>query len=234
MKKTKLFAFALISFIAVNLVSCSSDDDAAAEPTPNAPSEFDYYPSAINNQWVYIVNGTTQPPLKMVSYDLVNGNNYFTFGAQAGSAASATTRIRKSGSDYYSRMETITTQPSGTTPGTSTTGTEFILLKDNLPVNDTWHEIYSQTTSYTNGAAPITTDYDVTSKIIAKDISYTVGGITYTNVIKMQRATSYSNSLGSGYSSSYYWFSKGVGPIRIETITGFGTTNQELASHIIN
>lgn len=235
MKKTKILSFALISFIALNLVSCSSDD-AASAPTPNPTSTLNYYPSAINNQWVYITNGVQQPPLKMVSYDAVNGNNYFTFSAQpSGSGATATSRIRTSGSDYYIRVENITTAASGPTPGSTTTGSETILLKDNLPVGGTWNASYDQTTTYTDPMyPPVTINFDVTSTIIDKDISYVVGGITYTNVIKMQRAVTYTSAMFFGYSSTYYWFSKDVGPIRIETVSGSGTTNQELASHIIN
>ena len=241
MKKTKIISFVLISFIALNLVSCSSNNDDASVPTPNpipnATSTLNYYPSAINNQWVYITNGVQQSPLKMVSYDAVNSNNYFTFSAPVGGGPSATSRIRTVGSDYYMRIETITTAASGATPGSTTTGSETILLKDNLAVGNNWTASYDQTTTYTNSSIPpVTIHYDVTSTILSKDITYVVGGVTYTNVIKMERNVSYADAGGtfSGYYSSDYWFSKGVGPIRIETISGSGTTNQMLASYIIN
>ena len=195
-----------------------------------APVTSDYWPTAINNQWVYSMGGTMQEPVKIVSTNVIDGKTYFTFAAPT-SGATATQRIRKSNGDYYIKLEDITIPASGGLPASTTTGNETIYLKDNLPVGGTWTNSYNQTTTYTGIPTAITMAFTITSTIEEKNVSLTVNGETYTDVIKVKRVTSstlmgtVSNSIG------YYWYAKDVGPIQVENP---GYPMQILESYILN
>src|SRR5690606_21518793 len=135
----------------------------------------DYWPAELDNQWVFSRNGTTQPPMKMISINSIEGQIYYTFSPQSGTSAggvtapAVTTRLRKSGADYYMRVEDFTTEATGNIPGSTTTGSETILLRDNLPVGATWTSTYTQTTTYTNPVFPVVAmDFEVIGTIMEK------------------------------------------------------------------
>ena len=91
---------------------------------------------------------------------------------------------------------------------------EFIFLKDNVPVNTTWS---SGTVSGTiNNGTPLTARVDC--MILETGASVTVGGIPYTNVIKVRN--SYFGGLNGATPTEAYrieqWFAKGVGLVRYQ------------------
>lgn len=192
-------------------------DAVGVTPTPTG----DYWPTAIGNQWVWSVGGVDQEPYAIVSTDVVGGFSYYTF-APPSQPNTAVTRIRKSGGNYYIKTEQVThVTPM---PGT-TTGNEVIILKDNVAVGATWTDSWVQTTTYT-GFPPITLNISVVCTIEAKDVTAVVNGVTYTNVIKVNRVT----TAGTDVYNGSYWFAKDIGPIQI---VNFGNT-QELESYIVN
>lgn len=206
--------------------NCSATDNSSwAGPITVAAvggaTTGDYWPRAVGNQWIYNVGGVAQDPFVMISTDVVNGLNYFTFNTpdQPNTAA---TRLRKLGSDYFIKTEQIT--HTGQFTGT-TTGNEVIILKDNLAVGGTWTDSFVQTTSYT-GLQPIVLNISVLNTIEAKNVTAVVNGTTYTNVIKTTRVTTVGNDVYNGA----YWFAKDIGPIKIVN----GTNIQELASYDLN
>lgn len=253
MKKIKLITAVLVFFAAFNLTSC---DNEPIDPAINlnnggnnggntgggGTTTGDYWPAALNNQWVFNLNGVQQTPMKIVSINAINGNTYYTFNQQTGSGGtgtsgtSATIRLRKTNGDYYIKVEDIVTPAqAGGIPGSTTTGSETILLKDYLAVGGTWTSSYTQTTTYTDPSFPvISLGFVIDASIVEKNISLTVNGAVYTDVIKVkyvQNVTSFGQTTSS---INYYWFSKNVGPIKITNEFGTDTYNQELASYILN
>lgn len=181
----------------------------------------DYWPTAIGNQWVWNLNGVEQDPYAIVSTNTIGGFSYYTFTTPV-QPNTATTRIRKASGNYYIKTEQVThVTPM---PGT-TTGNEVIILKDNVPVGGTWTDSFVQTTTYT-GMSPITLNISIVCTIEAKDVTVTVNGTTYNNVIKVNRVT----TAGTDVYNGSYWFAKNIGPIRVQNMTNI----QELESYIVN
>ncbi|MBC7605434.1 MAG: hypothetical protein H7199_00525 [Burkholderiales bacterium] len=183
----------------------------------------DYWPTAINNQWVFDLNGATQAPLKIVSSDIVAGNTYYTFQPIVG-PASATVRIRKVNGDYYYRTEDVVTA------GAVTSGSETIILKDYLPVNGSWTNSFSQTTTFVS-IPPVVINISIVSTILEKNSTVTVNGQNYTNVIKVKRVqTATGASIPVSTTTGFYWYAKDIGPVKVAN----GTDIQNLESYLLN
>lgn len=195
------------------------------------PVTSDYWPLALNNQWVYSLSGTVQPAMKVVSIDVIEGKTYHTMagGASVG-GATATQRVRKVNGDYYVRIEAITTPATGGVPAGTTSGSETIYLKDYLEVGGSWTNNYTQTTTYT-GIPPVSMNVSVVSTIEEKNVSLTVLGETYPTVIKVKRVMTSTLMGMDSVSTSYYWFAKDVGVVRVENP---GYAPQLLESYILN
>jgi hypothetical protein len=231
-------------FSAVIFTSCTvepyegpmpSSGDSTNNGGNGNSSTTDYWPSAINNQWVFSLNGVNQAPLKMVSVDVIGGNSYYTFNSQSNGGASQVTRLRKSNGDYYLKSEDVIVAAQGGMPGSTSTGTERILLKDYLAVGGTWTADYVQTTTYTDPIYPVvTTDFNIVSTILEKGSTLNVNGQTFNDVIKVKVVQNITFSGQSSVSTSYYWYAKNVGPIKIETTSGTTTYIQDLVSYILN
>lgn len=231
-----------------SLNSCGPDEplDPAliANTNPSNPgsggsSSGDYWPTAVNNQWVFKMDGVLQDPMKMISMNTISGNTYYTFNQQSGTGVgasiTATSRLRKSNGDYYIKMENVSSPAQGGIPGFTMTGYETIFLKDYLAVGGTWTDKYTQTTTFTDPIYPvISLDFDIVATVMEKNSSITIAGRNYTDVIKIKYIQ---KTTGLGQTStvtSYYWYSKNVGPIKITSESGGQTTIQELASYIVN
>lgn len=256
MKKSNIISMMVMMVGIFSLVSCSEveplDPAIVVNPNPTNPnnpnnpgnpgtSTGDYWPAALNNQWVFERNGATQPPMKIVSINSIDGHTYYTFDPQSGTSAggvtasAVTTRLRKTGADYYMRVEDFTTEPTATIPGSTTTGSETILLRDNLPVGGTWTTTYTQTTTYTNPVFPVVTmDFVVTGTIMEKGIEVAVAGETYTDVIKTKYVQNTTLMGQTTTTTSYYWFAKDIGPIRMVTETDPVDYDSVLISYILN
>jgi len=251
MKNIHLLSTVILMFSAISFTSCSDiepiDPNIIITPTPNPedpdnPSEpllGDYGPAALNNEWVFKQNDVLQPPMKIISVNSIDGKTYYTFNAMsaAGNGAGATTavtRLRKSGSNYYLKLDDFVTEAAGAIPGSTTTGSETILLKDNIAVGGSWVTSYTQTTTYTATYPPISLDIQVTGTIMEKDISLTVRDETYTDVIKTKYVQKVTTSSGISETTTYYWFAKGIGPVKTSSESAGALYNSELVSYTIN
>lgn len=208
--------------------NCSSTDHSSWVGPINVTAvgvlpEGDYWPTAIGNQWIWNMNGVPEDPFAIVSTNAINGFTYYTFTTPT-QPNTGLSRIRKANGNYYIKTENIVHQTPF--PGT-TTGSETIMLKDYLDVGGTWTDTFSQTTTYA-GMNPITVDVSVTCTITAKNVTETVNGTTYNNVIKVDRVMTTMGTTLNGY----YWYAKDVGPIKI--MNGNGAYLQELESYIVN
>lgn len=205
-------------------------------------STGDYWPTALNNQWVFKQDGVVQAPMKMISINSINSNTYYTFDQLFGSSSSGTTagvvsRLRKNSGDYYIKIEDFTFDTGLGISGTLT-GYEMLILKDYLNAAQTWSGTFTQTATFT-GLPSTTQTTNYSGVILEKNASVTVNSHNYTNVIKVKITQSVS-VMGVVDSNvvTEYWFSKDIGPIKAVTIStdsdGTETITNELESYIVN
>jgi hypothetical protein len=143
-----------------------------------------------------------------------------------GTGFSATAWTRKANGSYYYKVNTASTTFTVTIP-------ELIIFKDNLNVNQTWNESVTQITNVSgmNIESQVTT----VGKILEKNISLTINGTVYNNVIKSEliKTTAVQGS-SNQVDKNTYWFASGVGPIKIINEINGTTITQELNSKVIN
>lgn len=223
-------ALFLTLFIAtLSLLSCENEP-TDMEPAQN--STGDYWPTAVDNQWVLNQNGS-DITMKIISSENTNGGTYYKFNQMAGMneslSADASVWLKKNKGDYYIKMDDITID-LGEIKGVMT-GYEFIILKDYLDVNETWSGTYSQTTTYNlEGVPAIKTTINYKGTILEKGNSLVVNGTTYTNVIKFrihQEVTMMDQPANSV--DADYWVSKNVGIIKMSS----GGSDTQLVSYIV-
>ena len=80
---------------------------------------------------------------------------------------------------------------------------------------------------------PTTVTY--TGKIIARDATEVINGVTYTNVIKMtmNAVTNVDGEINNVFSE--YWFAKDIGPIKyFELIDDVVTNERTLIDYVLN
>lgn len=190
----------------------------------------DYWPAAINNTWTLQQNGSNLPPMKIVSTETIGGNLYYKFAPQSANGATNNNYLRKSGGAYFLKTSDTSLNISGLT-GTQT-GYEFTILKDNVALNGTWNGSYTQTTTYT-GIPAITQSTDYTGTILAKDVTETVNGVTYPNVIKVNIHQETTSPGSLSIVNTEYWFAKNVGIIKSKTFAGSGIYTSILVSYTL-
>lgn len=259
MNKIKLLASLVVLFCTFTLVSCDNEpidpsidllafnDDGSGNGNGNGngggTSSGDYWPTALNNQWVYKRDGVLQSPSKIISINSINGFTYHTFDSflgqsSSGTTAAATTRVRKNSGDYFYKLDDFNITLGGGLTGVQT-GFEFPIFKDYLEVGQSWSGSYTQTTTYNNPIIPsVSQTVNYIGTILARDISITVNGDTYDNVIKMRLVQNYDYDASSGLPdmtvTNEYWFAKEVGVVKGTNQTTSGTSTFELDSYILN
>lgn len=252
MKKIKiLFAF-LTMFSAMIFVSCETEpvdpvlnENQGENPGTNpGTSEGDYFPMAVNNQWVFSDNGVAMEPMKIVGTETVNSSTYykvdqfFTNAGTAGLTGSAKMLLRKNGGEYSVRVSVQIPEEEGVSITVSPF--EFTFLKDNLAAGATWTQDVTQTTTMELPGTPIppvVMTIKFTGTILEKNVTAEVNGETYNDVIKVkltQQVMASPTTPSDIEISTEMWFSKNIGPIKSQTNEGGVNTNQVLESYIIN
>ncbi|SFQ61216.1 hypothetical protein [Flavobacterium akiainvivens] len=202
--------------------------------TDNGTSEGDYWPFALNNEWVFDSTGEEVSPMKIIGTETIDGVQYYkmnyAFTDSGNEELTGTTDVylRKEGGTYYQRVVTYIPEENGMSM--TVTPYEFVMLKDYLEVGETWTHTVSFTTSYEMIDMPdfpmpipdITTEITMDGTIMEKGATVTVNGTTYNDVIKQKIVQTVSMEVpGSSETietsvTSYVWFAKDVGPIRSE------------------
>jgi hypothetical protein len=208
-------------------------DDNGGNDDEGGVSTGDYWPMAINNQWVFSQNGINQQPMNITGITQVSGNSYYVYDnlfgvSTSGQQFSGLIATRKSNGVYYYRVE-INIPGEGGNPSISVSPLEIIVLKDFLEVNQTWTQNLNQVTTIT-GVPPVTTQVQITGKILERDASLLVGTTTYENVIKAEVVQ---NTQGQ-VNTNYYWFAKDIGVIKYQNVIQGTNTTSELASYTLN
>lgn len=199
--------------------------------TGGGSSSGDYWPTAINNQWTYNQNGSVIAPNKIIGTDVFNGATYYKFtqasGGSGSTTAAGTSWLNKNAGVYKIKIDDLIIDAGGIT-GTQS-GYEFIALKDNLAVGQSWNGTYSQTTDYP-GVATFVQTSNYTGTILAIGATETVNGEVFNNVIKMKLHVETNLSGSISVQDVEYWYAKDVGPIRTLG-TGFDSI---LVDYILN
>lgn len=239
MKKTNRILFLFLTTIVTVFSSCTVDvepidptvldENPIINPGENpANPSGDYWPMAINNQWTYKKNGTIDSPLKIIATEEFDGKTYYKYSKFLGTTLvdeanfSGDVWTRKENNTYYIR-ESAFFQGQNTSPSITVLPNDVIVLKDNLAVNQTWTQSYTQTLLF--GTLTVPSEVTVVGKIMEKDIQVTVNGQVYNEVIKVEltRTTIIS-------SVNYYWFAKNIGIIKFQD----ETNTYEIVSQSLN
>jgi hypothetical protein len=227
MRKIKSIALLALLMSSSLFISCSNDSDN--ENTAEA-STGDYWPTAVNNQWVLDQDGT-ESTMKIISSEKINDDTYFKFnqltGAASGIEGAASASIKKVKGDYYIKIDEVTYNAEGFTG--KITGYEYVFFKDYLEVNKTWTGNYSQETSFNIPNFPtvkMTVNY--TGTILEKGATATIKTVTYKDVIKFKFHQEVKTEGQSSSAETEYWIAKDVGIIKMVS----GSTVLELVSYI--
>lgn len=229
MKKISV-SFLLAIFVAISIVGCSSESD---DEQNIQDSTGDYWPTAVNNNWVYTQDGD-EALIKITEIDDIDGGKYYKFNELEifGDAVDgqASGWIKKNKGDYYIKIGEVNTTIDGVTA--KITGYEFLLFKDYLNVNDTWEGYYTFTQNVSIPDFPVlTAKINYSGKILEKGISLTVKGKVYNDVIKFRFSQSLkgNDAWPSWDYSTDYWIAKNVGIIKYEN----DEVTSELKSYVI-
>lgn len=264
MKKSIIRSLVIVLITAIGFVSCDTepvdpvlnDNNNNGENPGNNPgtnpgtepgtSDGDYWPYAINNQWVFEQDGEANQPMKITSTESVNNKTYYKIdhffeneGTGDGFTGNATMLLRKEGGSYSVRVSVEI--PSEEGMSITVSPFEYIFLKDNLEVGQTWTDTAEQVTSYEIEGSPIpmpdvVMNLTFEGKILAKDVTVTVNGVTYNDVIKISfKQTAVIEGMGTEtVTNSEIWFAKNIGPVKSVANAGTDTFTQELQSYILN
>lgn len=229
MKKISV-SFLLAIFVAISIVGCSSESD---DEQNAQDSTGDYWPTAVDNNWVYTQDGD-EALIKITEIDDIDGGKYYKFNELEifGDAVDgqASGWIKKNKGDYYIKIGEVNTTIDGVTA--KITGYEFLLFKDYLYVNDTWEGYYTFTQNVSIPDFPVlTAKINYSGKILEKGISLTVKGKVYNDVIKFRFSQSLkgNDAWPSWDYSTDYWIAKNVGIIKYEN----EEVTSELKSYVI-
>lgn len=220
MKTIKILPIFLLFLSTVTFVSCDSSIEPV-DPALNVPPENgggtttgDYWPMAVNNSWSYIPEAINPEPqtMKIIATESINNSTYFKYDTfigltEEGQGFVGTVWTKKENGNYYVRQEASIPAVPGM-PSITISPMEIIILKDFLPVDGTWTQNFTQTTTI-EGFPPIQTAVGITGKILEKDVTVTVNNVSYENVIK---AEVIQNTQGQTI-TNYYWFAKNIGLI---------------------
>ncbi|MCX7550978.1 DUF6252 family protein [Xanthomarina sp. F2636L] len=187
-------------------------------------TESDYWPRAINNSWTYNTMASGEQTYTITGTEIFDSLEYYAFDDLYG----APSWLRKSGPNYYVRAEM-----SGSVPGYQFSATPYTvnMIKDDAIVGETWESNVSYTISYTpEPGQPNIPDTLVDAvyafEMIGRDLSRTVEGVNYNNVIHIELITT-----GAGVEvTTQYYYAKDVGLIEYITDEGANT----LSSYVLN
>lgn len=224
-----------------SLSSCSSEfepvDPAIQTPDENPDenetpgnSTGDYWPMALNNEWVYKLDGVVQEPMKISSTESIDSKIYYKYEnflgvSDGGSSFIGTNLTRKTNGVYYVRVSAVI--PG--TPSITVSPLEVIVLKDYLEVNQQWSQNLSQTTTI-QGETPIVTAVEISGKILEKGATISIGNITFTQVIHVEVIQTTQGVVNK----NEYWFAKDIGLIKYSNfIDGSVDSVYEIQSYLL-
>lgn len=240
MKITKLAIAFVILIGAVSLQSCDIEpiDPALTSGVSNdtgnnggsgddgdftgtgADSTGDYWPRAIGNFWKFDDSFYGDVTYSMIATEEINGQTYYQFDDLLNSEA----WLLKTGDSYFIRTAIGGFDISGYSVSTTYITTK--MLVDSAEEGDEWSSNVSYTISYTptNPSYPEIPDVDYSAvynfEMIARDLSRTVEGVEYDNVLQVRLTLQAEGSAGA---VTDYYYAKDVGLIEFVGNISSGT-----------
>lgn len=208
--KTPFKILSLLFLSAVSFTSCSSDDSPAES---NGTTTGDYFPMAVNNKWEYS-NDSDATEINLTGTTNFGGNTYYEM-TDTDSSINIQAWMNKRGASYYQKSAPYTETQGSTT--VTIAGFEVKMFQDDLQVGETWSGSAKPKVTYTGGSTTANIHYE--GEITARDVSVTLGGITYTNVIKTQLTMTETVNSQTVTISGENWFAKDIGLIYDTTTT---------------
>lgn len=180
-------------------------------------SNTDFWPRAIGNSWTYNTAQFGQQTYQITSLETIDGQEYYVFEDLFGFPS----WLRKSGVNYLLRAEA-----EGSVPGYQFSSTPFTvnMIKEDATINETWESNVTYTISYVAepgfpDAPDTTVSATYTFEMIERDISRTVEGVSFDDVIHIEARVN-----GQGQSSVVqYYYANNVGMIDYITDPGSNT-----------
>ena len=209
MKKINLKFTLIFFFFFLSLSSCSNDD---GESVPDyGISTGNYYPLTENNKWWYLDNGE----VKLISIGSINYFGDTPYHRIFNSNSNLESWMIKRGASYF--------QKSGSTFMDLGNGNtlflgeyEIKILKDDVLAGGTWSDNLTLDVRVYGGGNPVSLPATLTytSTVLERNVTETIEGNTYTNVIKvnmhaLESVNSYNTTI-----ESEYWFAKDIGLIK--------------------
>lgn len=207
MKKNNLKILTLLFIATLSLSSCSSDDAGES----NGTTTGNYLPLAVGNKWHY-TNGTTATLDQIIGTTTFGGTTYYE-DDDSGEEIDIQNWLAKKGASYYNKVgETTYTETSTTIVVQSY---EMKMLRDDLAVGESWNGSASPKVTYSGGSGSGSFKAHITYEgtITAKDVSETLGSITYNNIIKVELDAVVNSNGQINTIHSEYWFAKDIGLI---------------------
>ncbi|HNP32024.1 MAG TPA: hypothetical protein PKN96_01890 [Flavobacterium sp.] len=211
MKKNNFKILALIFISALSLSSCSSDGSGDSTGTTTG----NYLPLAVGNKWNY-TDGTTATLDQITGTTNFGGTTYYDSDSNydPGIDIQAQSWQVKKGASYYQKTGEATYVEGSTTIVMDSY--EMKTFRDDLAVGETWTGSASPKVHYSSssGSGTLTAHVNYTGKITARDVSETLEGVTYNNVIKMQMDVVETVNSQVTNIHGEYWLAKDIGIIR--------------------
>ena len=209
MKKINLIKGIILLVASVALSSCSSDSSGES----NGTTSGNYFPMAVNNKWNY-TNGTANTEVNLIGTTTFNNNTYYEMtDTNTDSQINIQVWMNKRGASYYQKSS-VSTQTQGSTT-IVIDGFEMKMLRDDLQVGETWNGSAKPKVTYSGSSGSGTTYANISYEghVTARDVSVTLGGITYTNVIKTEMIITETVNSQTVTISGESWFAKDIGLI---------------------
>lgn len=206
--KVPFKTLSLLFLSAISLTSCSSDDAGES----NGTTTGNYFPMAVNNKWNY-TNDVDATEINLIGTTTFGGQTYYEMtDSSADPSIDIQVYMNKRGASYYQKSSQ-STQTQGSLFITIE-GFEVKMLQDDLEVGDTWSGSSNPKVTYTGSSSGQTkANIHYEGQITAKNATVTLGGITYTNVIKSHLILTETVNSQTVTISGENWFSKDIGLI---------------------
>ena len=180
----------------------------------------DYWPRAIGNMWNFDDSYYGDVTYHMVSTENIEGNTYYKFDQLFGQES----WLRKSGDSYYIR----TALEGYPIPGydVTTSYLEIKLLADSALVGEHWSTDADYSISYIPNIEGYPEIPDLTFQatydyeMVERDISRTVEGVEYNNVLHVKSTVS---SQGTPDYVVHYYYAKDIGLVEFVGDSSSGT-----------
>ncbi|MCF6131407.1 hypothetical protein [Flavobacterium wongokense] len=213
MKKT-FKTLSLLFVAAISLTSCSSDSSSGES---NGTTTGNYFPMAVNNKWQY-TNDVDATEINLIGTQQFGSNTYYEMtDTDADPSVNGQVYMNKRGASYYQKLS-VSTQTQGSLFITIDSF-EMKMFQDDLQVGENWNGTARPKVTYTGSTSGHTVaNVNYEGQVTARDVSVTLGGITYNNVIKSTLIVTETVNGQTVTISGQNWFAKDIGLI-YETTT---------------